>query len=115
MHLIDEVDLEATHRRHVLDVVQQLTHIIYTGSRRCVHFNQINTPPLGYFQASIAAATGYGCNTCLTVQATRKDSCNRGLAHTACPRKKIGMMQPLIIKRIDQRLKHMLLPFQFLK
>ena len=42
MHFIDKIDLVTTSRWRVLDIVQQLAHIIYASTRCRIHLNQIN-------------------------------------------------------------------------
>ena len=61
MYFIDEIDLESTASRHVLDVIQQLSGAVDAGTRRRVNLNQINTSALGNLQAAATfAARGRG-------------------------------------------------------
>ena len=60
MHLVDEVDLVAAAGWSVLHILQQLPGVLYLGARRGVHLQQVDTAPLGDFQAGGTLAAGFG-------------------------------------------------------
>ena len=113
MNFIDQVDLESTASRSVLDVVEQIPRIVNFRLRRRIHFYQVNKTPLINFFAGAALTTRLGRNSCFAIQRFGQDASYGGLADTSRSREKIGVMQPLAIQRISERFEHMLLPHRF--
>jgi len=114
MHLVDEVYLEATDTRHVLDVIQQFTHVINTSTRSRINLYQVDAAPLGNLDSAAAGAAWFRGNTCFTIQATRENPRYGRLANTARSCKKVGMVKSFIIQGINERLQNVCLAFQFL-
>ena len=67
MHFIDKIDFIAAARWAVLDIVQQLSHIIDAGARGGIHLNQIHKSAVGDLFTTGALTTGGGTDTLLTV------------------------------------------------
>jgi hypothetical protein len=115
MHFIDDIHLVSATRRSVLGVIDNFPHIINTGIGCRIHFNQVNKTAVIDIHARRTLTTWLGTHTYIAIQAFGQNAGNRGFAHTACTGKQIRMMQAIVVKRIDQRLQHMLLPHHFAK
>ena len=113
VHFVNQVDLEAAARRRVLHVVQQFAGIFYLGAAGRIDLNQVNETPLVNLTAGGALPARLGTYPPLTVQAFGKNTRDRGFTHTAGAGKQIGVVQPVVIQRVDQRLQHMRLPNHF--
>ena len=113
MHFIDKIDLVATSRGRILNIVQQLAHIIYASARCSIHLNQIDKPPFADLSTGGTLTAGNRTDTGFTVEAFREDPSNSGFTHSPGPGKQIGMVQSIVIESIDQRLQHMLLTSHF--
>ena len=109
MHFVNQVDLETAARWRILHVIEQIAHIINTGSRCRIHFDQVDKSAFINFITAGTFATGNRANTLLAVKALRENTRNGGFTHTAGSGKQIGMVQSVIIQRINQRLEHMFL------
>ena len=107
VHLVDEVHLVATAGRRVLHVLQQLAGVFHLGAAGGVHFDEIDEAAFVDLAAHRAAATGRGADAGLAIQALGQDPRDGGLAHPAGTGEQIGVVQPLVVQRIDQRLEHM--------
>src|SRR5690606_38928801 len=112
---VDQVNLEASAGRRILDVLQQLAHILHFSAGGRVNFNQVDKTPFGDYTTSAAGAAGLGRNTRFTVKTFGKDTGNGGLTNPPRPGKQVGMVQTVLIQRIDQRLQNVFLPDHFQK
>ena len=102
MHLINEVDFIATLAWRIRHIIKQLARVFNFGARSGINLNQINKTPLINRHAIIThAAWGTG-NTRITVQTLRQDTSDGRFTDAARTRKQIGMMQTIIINRINQ-------------
>ena len=109
MNLVNQVNLEAGMGRRVLDVLQQFARILDLGPRGCINLDKVNTAALRYLKAGGTFPAGLRTHTTFTVEAFGQNSGNGGFANTACAGKQLGMVQPIIVQRMNQRLEHMLL------
>ncbi len=109
VHFVDEIHLVAAACRRVLHVVQQFARVIHLGARGGVHLDQVHEAPLVHFLAGAALAAGLRGDTGFAVQGFREYASDGGLAHPAGAGKQKGMMQPAVVKRVDQRLHDVLL------
>ncbi len=112
MHLIDQIDLEATVAGHVLRAILQVVHILDPALGCPIHLNEINKAPFGNRHTGSAFATGCGTHPLLAVQAPRQYSRNGGFADATRAGEQIGVMQTIVIKGVRQRLHHMVLANQ---
>ena len=115
VHLIDKVHLEASPCRCILNVIQQLLGIFETGSTGSIDLNQINKTTFIDLLAGRALTTGFGGDAGFAVEAFGQNPGNGGLADPAGSGKKIGMVEPVLIEGIHQRLQNMNLPHQLFK
>ncbi len=113
MNFVDQVDLITTAGRRILHVLQQLAGIFHFGTRRRIHFNQINKTPLGDFTATGTLAAGLRANTGFTIEAFGENPRDGGLTHTAGTSEEISVVQAVMIQRINKCLQDMLLPDHF--
>ena len=112
VHFVDDVDLVTPHRRCVLRVVEHLAHVVDAGVRRRIQLQQIDkTSRIDLGAGRTDAARGRR-HTGFAVKTLGQNPRQRGLAHPACARQQIGMMQPPLRQRIRQRLHHVLLPLE---
>ena len=63
--------------------------------------------------ADAALTTGACADSGLAIQRLGKDARQRGLTNSAGPGEQIGMVQPVMVKRITQGAHHVLLPHHF--
>ena len=101
MHLINEVDLESAYRRHVLNVVQQFSHVINAGSGGSIHFNQVDTSTFGDLKTGVTLTTRCRCDAGLTIQATSKNSCDGRFTDTPGAGKQVSVVQAIIIQCVN--------------
>ncbi len=59
MHLIDEVNLEATPTWRVLHIVEKLSRVFDLGARRRVNLQEVDETPLSDLCARAALFAGY--------------------------------------------------------
>ena len=104
MYFIDQVHLITPNGRRVLHVFQQFASIFNLGAGGRIYLNQVNKTPFINGGASTALATGLGTNPHLTIQAFGQNTSNGRFTHTTGAGKQIGMVQAIMIQRIDQRL-----------
>ena len=110
VHLIHQVNLVSSTRWRVLHVIQQLASILDLGAGSCIDFDQVNETPFIDFHTGGTHAAGFRTDTRFTVERFGEDTRHGGLTHTARASEQISMVQAVIVQRIDQRAKHMLLP-----
>ncbi|MNR33957.1 hypothetical protein D3C85_1516850 [compost metagenome] len=89
---IDQIDLEATTRRGVLHVVQQVARIFDFGARGGIDFDQIDKTPLLDFPAVITHAAWRSGDPGFAVQAFCQQTGNRGFTDAARAGEKIRVM-----------------------
>ncbi|MCY1412445.1 hypothetical protein D9M71_278520 [compost metagenome] len=107
VHFVDQVDLEAPAARCVLHVVEQLAGILDLGPARGVDFDQVDEAPLVDLTAHRTGTARRGSNPGFTVHAFGDDPRNGGLAHPTGTGEQVGVVQTLVVQRIDQGLEHM--------
>ncbi len=112
---VDQVYLESPTGRRVLNVVQQLPHILYLGTGCRIDLNQINKTPTQNFLTAITFTTWRRRNAGFAVEAACQQPADGGFANPTCAGKKIGVMQPLMVECVNQSLEHMLLADHILK
>ncbi len=115
VHLINEVHLVAAAGGRILNVVSKFPHIINTRAGGSIDFNQINKPAFLYFTATGAFAAGFCGNTGFTVQAPGQQAANGGFTDPTGAGKQIGMVQTLVLQRMNQRLENVFLAHHILK
>jgi len=115
VHFVDQVDLEAPTARRVLDIVQQLAGILDLGAAGGVDLDQVDETPFIDFAADRAGPAGRGGDTGFAVQAFGDDARDGSLAYTARAGEQLGMVQALVVQRVDQGLEHMGLADHFAK
>ncbi len=103
MHLINQVHLEATASRRVLDVIQQIASIIDLGLRCGIDLDQIDEAALVDLLTRGTFATWLGTDSSFAIECLCQDSCDRGFANATRPCKQVSMMQTAGFERIDQR------------
>src|SRR5690606_14060794 len=104
VHFVDQVNLETPAARRVLHVLEQLARVFDLRARGCVDFDEIQETAFADFAAGAALAARRGGDALFAVQATREDARNRRLADTTRAGEEIGMMQTLVVERVDQGL-----------
>ena len=109
VHLVDDVDLEASHHRHVLRAVEEIAHLVDLGVGRRVHLEQVDEAAGIDFHARRAFVAGLRRHAGLAVQALGEDARKRGLADAARARKQIGVVQALMLEPMAQRAHDVLL------
>ena len=110
MHFVDEVHLEATARRGVLHVVEQLARVIDLGARGRVDFDEIGEASRVDLEAAGAHAARLGSDPALAVEALGEDARDGGLAHAARPGEEECVVHAAAGERVHQRAPHVLLP-----
>ncbi len=113
VYFVDQVDLVASAARRVLHVVQQFARVLDLGAACGVHLDQIDEAPLVDLPADRTLPAGCGTDARLAVQALGDDPRDRRLADAAGTGEQIGMVQALIVQRVDQGLEHMRLADHF--
>ena len=103
MHLVNQVHLVAAAGRRELDVVHQLAGLVDLRSRRRIHLDQVDEPPLVEFGARAALAARPGGDAGFTVDALGEEARERRLADPAGPGEEEGVVEPIRIQRIDER------------
>gem|GEM_PF-111797 len=101
VHFVDEIHLKAPRVGHVLSAVLQVVYVFDFVLRRPVHLDKIYESSFTDRRACIATATGRGTHPLLTIQAARKHSRNGGFANAAGAGEQIGVMQPVVIQRMQ--------------
>ena len=109
MNFINQIDFIATARWRILHVIQQVAHIIDAGARCCIDLNKVYKSAFIDFSAAGANTTGNRAYALFAVKAFGQNARNGSFTHTTGAGKQIGMVQAVVIQRINQRLKHMLL------
>ena len=112
VHLVDQVHLVAAAGWRILHILQQLTGVLNLGARSGIHFNQVDKTAFIDFFTGTAFPAGCGTDPLLTVQGLGKDACDGGLANTAGTAEQVGMVQAVIIQRVDQCTLHVVLADQ---
>ncbi|MNZ86193.1 hypothetical protein D3C78_1050100 [compost metagenome] len=107
VHFVDQVDLVAAAAGRVLHVVEQLAGVLDLGPAGGIHLDQVDETPLVDLPAYRALAARRRADALLAIQALGQDACDGGLTHATGAREQIGMVQPLVVQRIDQGLEHM--------
>ncbi|MNZ62976.1 hypothetical protein D3C78_811130 [compost metagenome] len=107
VHFVDQVDLVAAAARGVLHVIQQLAGVLDLGTARRIHLDQIDEAPLVDLPAHRALTTWCRADAGLAVQALGQDARNGSLADPAGAGEQVGVVQTLVVQRIDQGLEHM--------
>ena len=92
VNFIYQVNFKAAAGRHVLNIVEQLAHIIDAGTRCSIYFDEVNISPLGNLVAGSALTTGCGGDALFTIQALRQDPGNGGFANTPGTGKEVCMV-----------------------
>ena len=115
MYFVNQVHLEAGCGGHVLHIVQEFPHIIDTCTGRRIHLNEIDTATAGYFQTTVTLTTRCRGNANMTIKTLGNDPGDCGFTDSASSREQIGVVQPVLIQRINQRLQDMFLTFQLLE
>ncbi len=113
MHLVNQVHLEPASRRRILNIFQQFTGILDLGPTGGVNFDQVNKPAFVYFMTGSAAFTGPGGNAGFTVKALCENSGQGGFPYPAGSGEKVGVVQTLIIQRVDEGLEYVPLSGDF--
>jgi hypothetical protein len=109
VYFIDQIDLEATSRRRVLHVIQQLTSIVHLGARRRIDLDQVDETALVDFRAGTAFAARTGRDPGVAVERFGQDSRYRGFTYAPGTGEKIGVVKALIVERVYQRATDMFL------
>ena len=97
MHFVNEVDLVAATRRHVLGVFQQVSGVVDTGTRRSVYLDQIDEAVLFHLDTYRAFAAGRRADTALAVKALGQYACDGRLTHTTSAGEQIGVVQAVMV------------------
>ena len=92
VHFIDQIDLEASARRGVLHVIEQIAGVFHFGTRGGVDLDQIDKAPLLDLPAVVTHATRGGGDPGFAVETFCQQTGNRGLTDAAGAGKKIGVM-----------------------
>ena len=109
VHFVDHVDLEATTRRRIDRVLEELAHLLDLGVGRGVDFEQVHEAAAVDFLTRGTDATGSGRNTLLAVERLGEDARQRRLADATGSGEQIRMMQALLGQRVFERPDHVLL------
>ncbi len=117
MHFVDHVDLEASDRRRVDRLVEQLGHLVDAAVRCRVHLDVVDEAARIDLGAGLADAAGLRGDAAVAVrpgaiQGLGQDARQRGLADAARTGKQVGVMQPLLFQRMRERAHHVLLADQ---
>ena len=109
MYFVDQVDLEATARRRILHIVEQIPRIVDFGLGGCVDLDQIDKSAFVNLPTRTAFAAWRRGDAGLAIECFGQDPCNCGLANTARSREQIRVVQAAGLQRVDQGLQHVLL------
>ncbi len=112
VHFVNQINLETSTGRRVLDVIQQLPRVIDLGPRCRIHFNQIDETAAVNLLTRGTPSAGIRCNAAFAIQRLGKDPRHRRLADAPDATKQIRMMEAPFRQCIAQRLHHRLLPHQ---
>ena len=107
VHFVDQVDLEAPARRRVLHILKQLAGVLDLCATRRIHLDQVDKPALIDLQTGRALTAGFRADAPFAVKTFGQNPGDGGLADPAGTGKQIGVVQPVVIKRIDHGLQHM--------
>jgi hypothetical protein len=103
VHLVDDVDLEAPGRRHVLGGIEKLAHLVHLGIRRGIHLEEVDEAPGVDLGARPALSARMCRDSGLAVDRLGENPRERGLADSTRSRKEICVVQALRLERIHQR------------
>src|SRR5690606_7357360 len=110
---VDQVDLVAAARGHVLRVVDQVADVVDAGIGGRVDLQQVDVASGVDRQAGLALPAGIGARALLAVQALGEDPRDRGLAHAAGTGEQVGMVYAARIERVGERPDDVFLAHQF--
>src|SRR5690606_37181807 len=110
VHFVDEIHLEASDAGGVLDVFEQLAGIVDAGAAGRIDFDGVHETAFTDGTTGTAFATGSGTDAFLAVEATGKDARHRGLANTAGAGEQVGVVQTVLVQRVAQGTRYLLLP-----
>ena len=97
MHFVNEVDLVAATRRHVLGIFQQVSGVVDSGTRRSVYLDQIDEAVLFHLDTYRAFAAGGRADTAFAVKALGQYACDSRLTHTTSAGEQIGVVQAVMV------------------
>jgi hypothetical protein len=109
MDLIDDVDLEPTIARHVLNIFTELTDFINSSVRGAIDFKHVYGNPMGNFVAQLARIAWRWSGAPLAVHGFGHDPCNRGLTNTPGASKQMGMGYSVSLDGVSERLSDVIL------
>src|SRR5204862_3988309 len=115
LHFVDDVDLVAVARRHVLRRLAERPHVVDAVVRRGVDLLDIDVRPGRDVGARPADAARFGSGSFLAVQRSRQDPRRRGLAASARTGEEERVRDPAGLERVDQGADHVLLARQVLE
>ncbi len=113
VHFVDQVDLVAATRGHVLRVLDQFAHVVDAGVGRGVDFQQIDVAAGVDRQAGLAFAARIGAGAALAIERLGEDARDGGLADAAGAGEQECVVDATGFQRIGQRTDHVFLPDQF--
>ena len=109
MHFVDDVDLELALGRRITNVVAQLAHLFDAVVARAVDLEHVETVAAGDFLAAVAYAAGCDGRPVNAIERFGQDARGRGFADSARPDEKIGVREPILLDRVLQRPRDVLL------
>ena len=109
MHFVDDVDLEFPLGRRVTNVLAQLAHLFDAVVARAVDLEHVETVAAGDFLAAVAHAAGRDGRPVHAVERLGQDARGRGLADAARADEKIGVGEPILLDRVLERARDVLL------
>ena len=110
VHFVNQINLETPVGRRVLNVIQQLAHIVDAGTRSRIDLDQVNAAAGIDLDARSTFAARFSADALFAIERFGEYPRYRGLADTPGPAEQVGVMQSIAVQRIDQRLNHVLLP-----
>ena len=112
VHLIDHEHLKATLNWLVDRLLQELLHLVDASIGSGIELGVIDKAPGINGQTHFTRPTGCRRDAFFAIERFGQNSGYRCLAHSARAGKKIGVVQPLRLQRIGERLHHMRLTDQ---
>ena len=115
MHFIDDIHLKAPLAGREVDIVAQLTNIIYAGVGSCIDLDQIQETPFVNRDAILTSiARPFAQVRIQAVDCFRQQACCCGLSCAAWTGKKISLADLIRCDSVFQRLDDMILTDDFL-
>ena len=113
VHFVDQVDLGAAARRHVLGVVDQFAHVVDAGVAGGVDLEQVDVAAGVDVHAGAALTAGFGTAAAFAVERLGEDAGDGGLADATGAGEQEGVVHLAGFQGIGKRAHDVLLAHQF--